>query len=158
MSVALPSMPKPRPLALTLLTSMVGGPLPQSYLEFVGKHDGAEPESNSLDGRGHVSVTSFISVERAAREFASVDGFPSGVIPFAEDGCGNYTYISPMTGAVHYWDHEVEGDEKVALDVPDFLSRLVEFDLASLQLRPGQVKHAWIDPDFLASLKCDGET
>lgn len=86
-----------------------------------------------------------------------VEGFPSKIIPFAEDGCGNFAYIEPVTGSVYFWDHEVEGDQKIAPNVGDFISRLAPFDAASVQLEPNQVRLAWIDPSFRASLKKDGQ-
>lgn len=153
MPVLIPVMPTPSPVALKQLATVVGRPLPESYLEFVKRHNGAEPDPNSLDGEGSVSVRRFIPVEEAATVFASVEGFPSRVIPLAEDDCGNFTYVEPATGEVYFWDHEIEDDEKIAVDVPDFIFRLLTFDAGAVE--PGQVISAWIDPDFLASLNKD---
>jgi hypothetical protein len=143
-------MPPPTALALRQLSALVGRPLPDAYLEFISKHNGAEPEANSLDGEGNISVRRFIPVEEVSNVLAAVEGFPSRVIPLAEDDCGNFTYVQPATGEVYFWDHEVVGDEKIAANVPDFIFRLLTFDAGAVE--PGQVVSTWIDPDFLASL------
>ena len=143
-------MPSPCDEALHALADSIGHELPPSYVAFVSKHDGAHPEQNSLaTSNNEVSVARFIPTTEAARFSQKIEGFPSGVIPFAEDDCGNYFYVRPETGAVHFWDHEVEGgDEQVAEDATSFVEGLKPLDATRVQLEPGQVISAWIDPSF----------
>ncbi len=150
MVVAIPTMPPPGEEALRELAAHIGHGLPPSYVSFVNTHDGAHPEENSLvTSDNEIGVSRFIPAAEAARLSQEIEGFPSQVIPFAEDDCGNYFYVKPETGAVHFWDHEVEGgDEQVAADAAGFVERLAPFDAKRVQLAPGQVISAWIDPSF----------
>lgn len=155
MPIQIPIMPAAPAGAIERLRDWIGRELPFSYIAFVAKHDGAEPEPNSLDtSQNKVGVRRFISVQDAPAVAEQTDGFPAHVIPIAEDDCGNYFYVNPKTGAVHLWDHEVEGaDEMVAEDAFGFADSLVPFDTELAQLAPAQVISAWIDPDLLASQK-----
>lgn len=156
--IQIPTMPSPTSEALEHLRDWIGGQLPPSYLDFVARHDGAEPEENSLiTSENEVGVRRFIPVREAAALAEKIDSFPARVIPIAEDDCGSYFYVEPATGSVRFWDHEVDGsDEEVASDVSAFVMRLAPFATGKVNLSPGQVKHVWIDPDFLTSLKKDG--
>lgn len=160
MPLQIPTMPAPSADALERLREWIGSDLPSSYLDFVAAHDGAEPAPNSLNTvDNEVGVRRFIPVGEAPTLAERIDGFPVHVIPIAEDDCGNYFYVEPKTGAVYFWDHEVEGrDEKVAENAAGFVERLEQFDANRAQVAPGQVISSWIDPDFLASLKRDGAT
>ena len=151
MSVEIPTMPVPPQQTLHLLAARMGANLPASYVDFVSRHDGATPESNSFEvGAANASnVRRFISVADAPSILEKVDGFPSGMIPVAEDDCGNLVYIDPANGGVFFWDHEIDGpDLRVASNLPAFLSQLTPFDPSKVQLAPGQVLHAWVDADF----------
>lgn len=78
-----------------------------------------------------------------------IDGFPVGVIPFAEDDCGNYFYVEPRTGSVCFWNHEIENEEEVvASNVSAFITKLTPFDMSQHQLAPGQAKRVWVHPSF----------
>ncbi len=158
MPVELPTMPSPSADALKRLCHWSGGELPPSYLDFVSQHDGAEPEENRLPtSENELVLTRFIPVHEAPVLSEQIEGFPTNVIPFAEDGCGNYLYVEPATGTVRFWDHEVDGeDEEIAADIADLLAKLMPAHAVDGRLTPGQVKHAWIDPDFLADLQKDG--
>lgn len=48
MSVGIPTMPRPSEDDLEKLAAIVGARLPASYTDFVGQHDGAAPEGNSI--------------------------------------------------------------------------------------------------------------
>ncbi len=150
MAVTIPAMPPPGEEALRELANHIGHELPPAYLAFVSKHDGAHPQDNSLaTSDNEVGVSRFIPAAEAANLSQEVEGLPSGVIPFAEDDCGNFFYVNPATGAVHFWDHEVEGeDEQIAEDAADFVERLAPFDAKRVQLAPARVISAWIDPSF----------
>jgi hypothetical protein len=135
---------------LSELRLAMGQSLPPSYVSFVNHHDGAIPDGNSIvTSVNEVSVSRFVSVHEALKLTESIDGFPANVIPFAEDDCGNYFYVMPQDGAVFFWDHELEdGDEKVASDVAEFISKLTPFDPATIMPQPGQVRSVWVDPTF----------
>ena len=151
MPVTIPSTPAPTSQALEQLAAIVAEPLPESYLAFVQKHDGAEPESNIIDlGSDDSSgVRRFISVAEASSASYPVDGFPRSCIPLAEDDCGNYFYLSLSSGQVFFWDHEIEGgDQLLANDLPGFLNLLRPFDDSSVKLTPGQVLRVWTRPGF----------
>ncbi|RSU51184.1 SMI1/KNR4 family protein [Sphingobium yanoikuyae] len=143
-------MPRPIDAVLNELSGALGQPLPPSYVDFVNHHDGATPGGNSIAiSYNEVSVSRFIPSNEALKLAESIDGFPSSVIPIAEDDCGNYFYINPQCGAVFFWDHELEEDDaKIANDMSEFVDRLAPFDPTSIKLQPGQVKSAWIDPAF----------
>lgn len=157
MAIDIPKMLAPSADQLRRLESWLGQELPATYVEFVCEHDGAQPHANSLLTRDNeVGVSRFIPVTEAAALAEEIDGFPVGVILLAEDGCGNYFYVEPLSECVRFWDHELEGqDEIVAPSVPAFVANLTHWDATRAQLAQGQVKHAWIDPEFLASLKTD---
>lgn len=150
MAVTIPSMPKPGNDVLGELARNIGYSLPSSYVSFVNAHDGAEPETNSVTTRDNeVGISRFIPVNEAFHLAASIEGFPRGVIPFAEDDCGNYFYIEPQTGAVHFCDHEVEDtDERVAQDALVFAEMLMPFNPPTVQVSPAQVKRVWVNPSF----------
>jgi len=78
-----------------------------------------------------------------------IEGFPKKAIPIAEDSCGNYVWLDQETGAIFFWDHEIDGvGEKIAESFETFLTILQPFDPSSVRLRPGQVKSVWANPDF----------
>ena len=57
-------------------------------------------------------------------------------------------------GAIYFWDHErPELATKLADSIGAFLELLEPFDVSSVKRKPGQVKKAWIDPEFLKRLK-----
>ena len=149
MPIDIPKSPQPSAYACRCLAEAVGHELPGSYVAFVGDHDGAAPATNSFIIRDNeVSVSRFIPVEEAVSLGKEINGFPQGVIPFAEDDCGNYFYVEPRSGSVWFWDHETEGaDEQVALDALGFEASLMPLD-SEVKLAPGQVRHAWVNPSF----------
>ena len=75
--------------------------------------------------------------------------------PIAWAEGGNYVFIDEgKNGAVFFWDHEVpEEIKEVAPNFEAFLDHLEPFDINAIQLKPEQVKKAWIDPEFLKRLK-----
>lgn len=90
--------------------------------------------------------------------FKSENGLEYGVIrkaklPFtevlstlnvlADDDCGNYFVL--LNEAVCFWDHETGDNEVLFESVDDFVSRCSS---PEVELEPGQVESAWIDPEF----------
>lgn len=62
----------------------------------------------------------------------------------AEDGCGNYFVL--LNEAVCFWDHETDETEVLSNSIDDFVSKCSA--LEEVELEPGQVESAWIDPEF----------
>jgi hypothetical protein len=150
-TVAIPLMREPHKGDIARLEEAIGGTLPLEYLEFVRTHNGARPESNSiLIGTDNESgVRCFVPAAEAASLVSEIEGFPRETIPLAEDGCGNYFYLSLRSGGVFFWDHEIDGgDTALASTLAEFISALAPFDNSSVKLAPGQVISAWINPTF----------
>jgi hypothetical protein len=148
--INIPTNSPPSHEDLRVLMVAIGHELPRDYVVFVRSHNGAEPETNSIALVDNESgVRRFIPVSEAANLLSEIDGFPCNVVPLAEDDCGNYFYLDAQSGGIHFWDHEIEGqDELVADDLRAFLEKLSPFDASQVKLAPGQVKHVWIDPEF----------
>lgn len=65
--------------------------------------------------------------------------------PFAEDGGGNlFTQI--QNGSICFWDHETDDLAVIAFSWEEFASGCIE--PKEVKLKSGQVKSAWIDPEF----------
>jgi len=133
----------------------IGHSLPLSFLEFVRKHDGAEPETNlfKIGEAIESGVNGFIPIGEILVERANIEGIPSTLIPVAWAEGGNYVLLDLTSGVLLFWDHE-QPNFKIRLvsDFASFIGMLEPFDPASIKLRPGQVESVWIDPDFLKSL------
>ena len=137
------------------LEHKIGEALPRSFLEFVSQHDGAEPETNIFKiGRTNESgVNGFIPICKIPTERANIENLPARAFPFAWAEGGNYVYLDVTDESVYFWDHEQPNPATpIASDFTAFIEMLKPFDPSSIKLRPGQVKSAWIDPDFLKSL------
>ena len=52
-------------------------------------------------------------------------------------------------GSMFFLDHELDELHEIAPSFDEFRTSLRAFDVSTLQLKPGQVKRAWIDPDLL---------
>jgi hypothetical protein len=129
--------------------------LPNSFLAFIRQHDGAEPETNifKIGSANESGVNGFIPVRKIPDERANIENLPSTAFPVAWAEGGNYVFVDAASGAVYFWDHEQpEAPVQMASDFAAFAEMLEPFDPGSIKLRPGQVKSAWIDPDFLKSL------
>jgi hypothetical protein len=68
---------------------------------------------------------------------------------FAEDECGN-EFLLDGKRRVFFWDHETNNLKHISDSVLNFLSTLSP--TPEVNLKPGQAKHAWIDPEFKAKL------
>lgn len=135
----------------------LGEPLASEFLEFVAQNDGAEPETNifKIGTTNDACVSGFIPVKEIPNEMAAIDNLPIKSFPVAWASGGNYIFINQAdAGAVFFWDHEQPDDIiKLADGFRSFLDLLEPFDVTSIKLKPGQVKKAWIDPDFLKGLQ-----
>ncbi len=125
------------------------GDLPPEYVEFLAIHDGVEPPSNVLSGTNYeVSVSAFLPASHVIDNANSIEGLSRGLLPFGEDGSGNFVCIGADDHRVYFWDHEIDNDKVIAESFSEFLERLEPFDLSSMTLKPGQDLGGWVDPDF----------
>ena len=125
-------------------------------MAFLGEHDGAEPETNifSVDEQNDSGVNQFIPARRILREREGLDNLAPHAIPVAWAEGGNYVLVDiDRNGEVQFWDHETSNISKLANDFDSFLSSLRPFSVDDVELKPGQVKSAWVDPDFLNGSK-----
>lgn len=150
MAVSVPMMEPAASSDLRALADSIGCILPESYLAFAKLYNGATPQVNSIKtSDNEVSVSRFIPVKEALSLAAKIEGLRKNAILFAEDGSGNYFYISSSDGSVYFWDHELDGvDEKIAADPFSLVQKLQPFDASVVTLSPGQVTRIWVNPNF----------
>jgi cell wall assembly regulator SMI1 len=131
--------------------------LPNQYREFLLNHNGAKPDTNvfAIPGGNQSGVNEFIPLGKILTEKGNIDNVSCCFLPVAWAEGGNYVCIDiDAGGEVFFWDHEEpSGDLRLAPDFNEFLLMLEPFDVSNTELKPGQVKKAWIDPDFLRQLK-----
>ena len=142
---------------IAALQRIVGRSLSLDVLEFLSRNDGAEPETNifKIGDKNEGGVNGFIPVKKIAGEMQLIDDLPDGSYPIAWAEGGNYIVINEVdAGAVFFWDHEgIDGMVRLTDNFRLFLDILEPFDVNSIKLKPGQVKKAWIDPDFLKDVQ-----
>ena len=151
--------PTASPEDVTALEGAIGATLPEPYRRFLAKGDGGEPEANIIDVPGaddqSVGVTEFFGAAGVREELERLgERIPSGTVPVADAEGGNLVLIALDSGAVLFWDHELEADldeavSEIAPDFDAFLEGLEPFDASHVQLKPGQVKSVWTHPDFV---------
>lgn len=133
----------------------LGCRLPATFETFLRRHNGASPEPNRLPGAEQgITVRYFLPLSAALALAAEIEGFPRDAWPVAEAACGNYIWLDARSGAIFYWDHEIDGKSpSIAQSFDEFLEKLEPWDPATVRLEPGQVRSVWIDPAFLEALK-----
>jgi len=130
--------------------------LSASFREFLQLHDGAKPDTNifKIGDKDESGVRRFIPASEILSERKYIENIPPNAFPVAEDMCGNYVFVDEgKNGAVFFWDHETAEGTQLASTFHEFLNLLRPFDATTVKLKPGQVKKAWIDPEFLKRLK-----
>lgn len=142
---------------ISALEAVIGQPLNGQFRSFIAAHNGAVPEENSfpVDDVAHMGgVNEFIAVEDIISKRIYLDDIAPRAYPVAVSAGGNYVILDEdQGGAVFFWDHEVEGGvSKLADSFGAFLDMIEPFDASAIKLDRGQVKRAWIDPDFLKQL------
>lgn len=140
------------------LEAALGCPISESFRRFVGENDGSKPQSNRFPvGKDNgAGVDRFIPVSEILAERQYIDDIPNQAYPIAWASCGNYVLLDDGHGGqVYFWDHELPDENiiKLANNFDEFLSMLEPFDINSIELKPGQVKKVWIDPEFLKKFK-----
>ena len=138
------------------LETGLGCKLSDSFRKFLQAHDGAKPETNifKINDKNDCGVNRFIPSDEVLKERSHMENIPPKAFPVAWAECGNYVFIDEgKDGAVYFWDHETAEATELVSTFGDFLNLLQPFDITTVELKPGQVKKAWIDPDFLKRLK-----
>jgi len=133
----------------------LGHKLPDTYIEFVLLHNGAKPETNvfKISEDNDCGVDRFIPVLKIRDEIKNIDHVSSTKIPIAWAEGGNYLLLDLDSGKISFWDHEIPEEQyDIAPDINVFIEQLKPFDPSTIELKEGQVKSAWIDPDFLKNL------
>ena len=128
----------------------LGHTIPPSYRRFLTEQDGGRPVKDCFsfeqDNEPQEDlVAEFLGVARPEVPTATNlvrtvgilgDRVPAGVLPIADDPCGNLICLDGRDGRdgpVYFWDHEYEGDPPdeanlylIAPDLPTFLDSLYE--------------------------------
>ena len=143
--------------ACQALQVALGCELSESFRNFLRSNDGAEPETNifKIADKNESGVNRFIPVSEILKERARIENISKKAYPVAWAEGGNYVIVDEdKNGTVFFWDHEVPEDlVKLASSFGAFLDILEPFDIKKIELKPGQVKKVWVDPEFLKRLK-----
>ncbi len=143
--------------ATLALEGVLGCRVCNSFRSFLQTQDGAQPETNvfRISASNDSGVNRFIPVAEIGRERSRIENLPRTAYPIAWAEGGNYVFINEdRNGAVFFWDHELpEETIELAGSFGDFLDLLQPFDISAIELKPGQVKRVWVDPEFLKKLK-----
>ena len=133
------------------------------YYSFLAENNGGTPDSNEFEIPGTANssgVNEFLCVRDVLSEKKKLsDRMPASAWPIAYAEGGNYVCL--VTGdkrGVYFWDHELEVEEgrppswanmsRLSDTFTAFWQGLRKFDASSIELKPGQVKSIWVDPDF----------
>jgi len=140
---------------LGALETLIGAVLPRDYRNFLHERDGGEPAPNTFSipaADNDAGVNEFMSVRQIGDELEPLwQSSSRGTIPIAYAEGGNLVLLW-TDGRVSFWDHELEDTGPVFTLAPNFhafLEALEPFDPSEVELKPGEVKSAWIDPDLL---------
>jgi hypothetical protein len=153
-------MKRPRPLAdgdIVAFEQTLGMRLPGQYREFLLQYNAAKPETNIFGipgGSNQSGVNEFIPLEKLIPESRNIDGVACRFVAVAWAEGGNYVCLGLDSGGeVFFWDHEQPSDSlRIAKNWNEFLQILQPFDVSKIELKPGQVKKVWVDPEFLKNL------
>jgi hypothetical protein len=130
-----------------------GRDLPEDYTGFLLRHNGATPETNifPVGSDNESGVNAFIPLGHVLAERALLKNEISvSCIPIAWAEGGNYVLLDLADQSVILWDHEEpQSLKRLAGSVSQFLDVLKPFDVSQIELKPGQVKSVWIDPELL---------
>jgi hypothetical protein len=143
--------------SILALQAALGCQVSDSFRGFLHANDGAEPETNifKITEKNESGVNRFIPVSEILKERGRIENIPAKAYPVAWAEGGNYVFVDEgKNGAVFFWDHELpEEPTRLAASFGAFLDLLEPFDIQKIELKPGQVKKVWVDPEFLKRLK-----
>jgi hypothetical protein len=144
---------------LLSLQATFGCPLSESFVKFLERNNGAEPEANifKISEKNESSVNGFIPANRILAERDRIDAIPDNAYPVAWAEGGNYVIVDESKhGVVFFWDHEDPGNTvELAPNFDAFLDLLEPFDINKIELNSQQIKKVWIDPEFLKNLNAN---
>jgi hypothetical protein len=141
------ALPAPGPADLGRLQALAAGPLPPGYWGLVTTHQGEILDEDLVQDPAFVSFLLLLvapseQLDKACRSY-SIDfafehmmpRYPAGLFPFADDTGGNlwaFDYRSdPAHPAIVFIDHELDGDEGVTPEAPDFATLLARIGLTA---------------------------
>lgn len=163
------------PAAIDAVEKQLGLEFPKDFRDFLLQSNGGRLEDNEFDvpriGTGAGGIVEFFGIrpghriEDLSSEFTRMEArVPKGFVPVADAEGGNVICICAKgrdSGAVFYWDHELEPSEgkkptrrnlfKVADNFSQFWEMLLPSQVESIALEPGE--EAWVDPEFLKELE-----
>ncbi len=119
----------------------------------MGGYDGAKPETNifRVSDNNDSGVNEFITISEILKARAHMENIPTRAHPVAWVEGGNYVFVDEDKKGL---GHELPDEPtELAGGFGAFLELLEPFDIKTIQLRRGQVKKVWVDPEFLKSLK-----
>ncbi len=128
----------------------------QDWIAFLNRHDGAVPDVNEFDvpPKGGSGIQRFFGGAEVSAAYSRLAGrLPNDLLPVGDAEGGNFVCLglSRNRSGVFFWDHETEQTSLIATSFQEFIDCLRPLDSDSVQLRPGQVVSAWIDPSLLAA-------
>ena len=137
---------------IAALEEFLGTGLPAGLKSFLAEHDGAQPETNifRINDTNDSGVNRFIPTRQFLSEREKIDDLSPRAFPIAWAEGGNYVIIDVEDGeSVYFWDHETAELTKLSDAFSGFLNLLQPFNVDDIELKPGQVKSVWVDPDLL---------
>ncbi len=164
--------PPATPQAIASFESAVGASLPESFIEFLRRHNGGAPDPQDIviseeEGTTDVQMIFGLNDDKDYDLRVNADIYqgriPRQMLAIATDSGGNLFCLSlaaPTYGEVFFWDHERETDPDapkelsltpVAGSFDALLANLVETEYPDL----GEAKasNLWIKPGFLEKLR-----
>ena len=145
------------------LERQLGFPLPDRFRALLPQLNGAQAEPNVIKGPGDedYGISRFENIEDILDSKNAIDsGNPSDLllVPFADDGCGDYFCVAaadgPEKGAVYFVDHEIAGDDALSR-IAASLDELIESAEPDIDTDDDDNKATvvWMKPEFLELLK-----
>lgn len=126
------------------------GAVSEDYISFLEKHDGIELDPTVVKGTSeNVGVRRFIAASEIIGRSGSIEGLSKNLLPFAEDGCGNFLCIKTSDEKVYFWDHESVSTVCISDTFSQFLDLLTPYDYSELNKDKIQPISKWVDPDFV---------
>lgn len=132
------------------LEAQLGVKLPNSYRDFLKKHNGGYPQPDGFDfanGEDGSSVDKFLEISSSKNESVSEyynnynDRIPKDYFPIAKDPGGNLILIGVKNSNadIYFWDHENEAEggdvpgmdnmHLIASSLDDFINDLCEIEV-----------------------------
>jgi hypothetical protein len=142
---------------INLFSQALGCSLPSDLEKFFIEFNGSKPETNifTVSENNESGINELIPISKILEECKYLTHVGKKAFPVAIAEGGNYVVIDlDKDQSVYFWDHEEPQNMiKLANSIYEFLDSVMPFDPDSVELKEGQVESAWIDPDFLKSLK-----